>query len=231
MRAAAPWRPRGATQHSGLKMLTTQKRAVLSVVDSPTATTRRKRRRKELEGEDEDDAKNLAKCSWTLENTDKDQSAQAVAERNEKSSYSCHATPPVRVVLDTNILLDLWLHRDSATPALQEALNHKTVNWLATQDMRDELERVLTYERIVSLMDARGITADQILSCFDKHAQLMPVAPKASHVCKDADDQKFIDLAATHMAQLISKDKAVLKLGKRMAHLGVAVGRSFPALL
>lgn len=232
MRASSAWRSRGATQHSGLRILSTQKRAVPSVIDYfPTATTRRKRTRKELEGEDEDDAKDLAKCSLTLETTDKDQSAKAVAGSNKESSYFRDATPPVRVVLDTNILLDLWLHRDSATQALQEALNHKTVNWLATQGMRDELERVLTYQHIVWLMDSRGITADHILSCFDKHAQLMPTAPKALHVCKDADDQKFIDLAATHMAQLISKDKAVLKMRKRMAHVGVAVGRSFPALL
>ena len=46
---------------------------------------------------------------------------------------------PVRVVLDTNIVLDLWLYQDPATPALQEALNSKTVQWLATQVMRDEL--------------------------------------------------------------------------------------------
>ncbi len=138
---------------------------------------------------------------------------------------------PVCVVLDTNIVLDLWLYQDPATPALHAALADKTVQWLATQVMRDELERVLAYTHIVARMTASDITAEHILSRFDAHAQLMPIAAKAPFVCKDADDQKFIDLAAAHTAQLISKDKAVLALRNRMARLGVAVARSFPALL
>ena len=47
------------------------------------------------------------------------------------------------VVLDTNIVLDLWLYNDPATPALLAALTAKEVQWVATQVMRDELERVL----------------------------------------------------------------------------------------
>jgi predicted nucleic acid-binding protein len=50
-------------------------------------------------------------------------------------------------------------------------------------------------------------------------------------VCKDGDDQKFIDLAAEHKTQLISKDKAVLTMRNRMARVGVAVGKVFPAVL
>ena len=138
---------------------------------------------------------------------------------------------PVCVVLDTNIVLDLWLYQDPATPALHAALADKTVQWLATQVMRDELERVLAYTHIVARMTASDITAEHILSRFDAHAQLIPIPAKAPFVSKDADDQKFIDLAAAHNAQLISKDKAVLTLRNRMARLGVAVARSFPALL
>ncbi|PIT75219.1 putative toxin-antitoxin system toxin component, PIN family [Limnohabitans sp. JirII-31] len=140
-------------------------------------------------------------------------------------------TTPVCVVLDTNIVLDLWLYQDPATPALQAALGDKTVRWLATQVMRDELERVLAYTHIVARMTANDITAEHILNRFDAHALLMPIAAKAQFVCKDPDDQKFIDLAAAHTAQLISKDKAVLTMRNRMARLGVAVARSFPALL
>ena len=143
---------------------------------------------------------------------------------------SCVSTP-VCVVLDTNIVLDLWLYQDPATPVLQAALSDNTVQWLATQVMRDELERVLAYTHIVARMAASGITADHLLNRFDAYAQLMPIAAKAQFVCKDPDDQKFIDLAAAHAAQLISKDKAVLTMRNRMARLGVAVARSFPALL
>ena len=137
----------------------------------------------------------------------------------------------MRVVLDTNIVLDLWLYKDPATPALLEALEHKTVQWLATQVMRDELERVLAYTHIAQRLSFSQLAADDILAKFDAHAQLMPIAAKALFVCKDGDDQKFIDLAAAHQTQLISKDKAVLTMRRRMARLGVAVGKVFPAAL
>ena len=138
---------------------------------------------------------------------------------------------PVCVVLDTNIVLDLWLYKDAATPALLEALENKSVQWLATQVMRDELERVLAYTHIVKRLAFSQLTAEDILSQFDAHAQRMPVAAKALYVCKDGDDQKFIDLAAEHKTQLISKDKAVLTMRNRMARLGVGVGKVFPAAL
>ncbi len=141
-----------------------------------------------------------------------------------------HAAP-VRVVLDTNIVLDLWLYKDPATPALLEALETKTVHWLATQVMRDELERVLAYTHIAQRLALGQLSAPDILAQFDAHAQILPVAAKAQFVCKDADDQKFIDLAAEHRTQLISKDKAVLTMRNRMARLGVAVGKVFPAVL
>ena len=133
------------------------------------------------------------------------------------------------VVLDTNIVLDLWLYNDPATPALLAALTAKEVQWVATQVMRDELERVLAYPHIVQRMLNSNITAEHILAQFDALAVLKPVAAKAPYTCKDADDQKFVDLAAATQAQLISKDKAVLTLRNRMARIGVAVERSFPA--
>ena len=141
-----------------------------------------------------------------------------------------HAAP-VRVVLDTNIVLDLWLYQDPATPTLLAALENKSVQWLATHVMRDELERVLAYTHIAQRLALGQLAAPDILAKFDAHVQLVPISVKAQFVCKDADDQKFIDLAAEHCTQLISKDKAVLTMRNRMARLGVAVGKVFPAVL
>ena len=131
------------------------------------------------------------------------------------------------LVLDTNIVLDLWLYQDPATPALRDALSAKEVTWLATSVMRDELERVLAYPHIAARLALGQQTAQDLLAQFDAHAQLMPVADKCMFVCKDADDQKFIDLAAAHNATLVSKDKAVLTMRNRMARLGVAVVKAW----
>ena len=142
------------------------------------------------------------------------------------------ATTPARVVIDTNVVLDLWLYQDPATPALREALAQREVTWLATQIMRDELERVLAYPHIAARLALGQQTPADVLAQFDAHAQLMPVAAKCQFVCKDSDDQKFIDLAAAYQAQLISKDKAVLTMRNRMARLGVVVRKVFvPSVL
>ena len=131
------------------------------------------------------------------------------------------------VVLDTNILLDLFVFSDPATAALREALDARELLFLSTAVMREELRRVLDYPQLQPRMVFYGITAAQVLAAFDASAMLCEVAPKAVFTCKDADDQKFIDLAAAHRAQLLSKDKAVLCMARRLKTLGVAVSRSY----
>jgi putative PIN family toxin of toxin-antitoxin system len=134
------------------------------------------------------------------------------------------------IVLDTNIVLDLFIFADPATPALRAALDAKALRWIATQVMRDELERVLAYAHIVPRMAFYQVTAEDVLAQFDALAHPMDVAPKARYVCKDADDQKFIDLAVAHQALLLSKDKAVLTLARRLRTLGVETAANFMLL-
>ena len=130
---------------------------------------------------------------------------------------------PQTIVLDTNIVLDIWVYLDPATPALLEALTSKRVDWVATQAMRDELERVLTYPHIVLRMQKGGLVAEDVLAQFDRYVRLVLVADRAPYVCKDADDQKFIDLACAYSCRLVSKDKAVLTMRNRLARVGVGV--------
>jgi len=135
--------------------------------------------------------------------------------------------PAKTIVLDTNIVLDLWLYLDPATPTLLEALTSKRVDWVATQTMRDELERVLTYPHIVLRMQKGGLVAQDVLAQFDRFTRLVPVADRTPYVCKDADDQKFIDLACAYSCALVSKDKAVLTMRNRLARIGVSVASQF----
>jgi putative PIN family toxin of toxin-antitoxin system len=127
------------------------------------------------------------------------------------------------VVLDTNIVLDLLIFKDPRCAALQLALQNKTFTWIATRVMRDELERVLTYTHLQPRMVFYQISAEQVLMQFDAGAELRAVAARCQFVCTDADDQKFIDLAAQYRAILLSKDKAVLRLRKRLATLGSVI--------
>lgn len=133
------------------------------------------------------------------------------------------------LVLDTNIVLDLLVYEDPAAQALRDRLADGQTRWLATAAMREELRRVLAYPQVLRRLQARMRSAEAVLAAFDASAGVVDAAPKAPCTCKDADDQKFIDLAVAHTAMLLSKDKAVLCMGKRLARLGVAVSRQWLA--
>lgn len=134
---------------------------------------------------------------------------------------AAEAPVPRSLVLDTNIVLDLLVFDDPAAAPLRAALARGEWRWLATAPMRDELARVLAYPRIAARLALRGQTASAVLSVFDAHTQPEPVPAKAPVTCKDADDQKFIDLAVHHRATLLSKDAAVLCMKKRLLTLAV----------
>lgn len=133
------------------------------------------------------------------------------------------------IVLDTNIVLDLFVFNDPASQTLKQALQGGQVRWIATLTMRDELERVLAYPQIVPRLTFYGLRAADVLLQFDRLAQLEPTAPKAPLRCSDADDQKFIDLAMARQTVLLSKDRAVLGMKKRLAAMGVRVQTQYAA--
>jgi predicted nucleic acid-binding protein len=132
------------------------------------------------------------------------------------------------LVLDTNIVLDLLVFADAAVLPLEAALAEGRLRWLATQAMRDELERVLTYSQIVSRLAFYGLEPAQVLGRFDAHVQIVEAPVKAPPTCSDADDQKFIDLAVAHKCLLLSKDAAVLCMAKRLAALDVVIAAAMP---
>ena len=125
------------------------------------------------------------------------------------------------VVIDTNILLDAFIFNDPAAQPLKQALASGELHWLATQPMRDELQRVLGYKQIIPRLAFYQLSPVDVMAQFDQYAQLVPVAPKAPVTCRDADDQKFIDLAVAYKAMLLSKDNAVLCMSKRLIAIGV----------
>jgi len=124
------------------------------------------------------------------------------------------------VVIDTNIVLDLFVFDDAAAKPLRAALEAGEVEWLATDAMRIELARVLGYPKIAPRLAFYRLVDADVLGAFDRHARIVAPAPAAGIRCKDPDDQIYIDLAVAHRAQLFSKDGAVRAMRKRLAGLG-----------
>jgi putative PIN family toxin of toxin-antitoxin system len=122
-----------------------------------------------------------------------------------------------RIVLDTNVCLDLLVFRDPACMPLRDALQRGAVHAMTRPDCRDEWRRVLHYPGLPVDDDSRPA----LMAAFDTLTHLAPasqarlVAPQLPR-CADPDDQKFLELAlGTGARWLLSKDKALLKLANR----------------
>jgi len=145
------------------------------------------------------------------------------AQAPENAGDVLPAAEPRRkaVVIDTNIVLDVFVFADAAARPVRQALEAGDLDWIATGAMRDELARVLAYPQIVPRLDFYQLSAGDVLASFDRHARLLEAAARARLHCKDPDDQKFIDLAVAGKALLLSKDRHVLSMSKRLLAHGV----------
>jgi putative PIN family toxin of toxin-antitoxin system len=128
--------------------------------------------------------------------------------------------PAERIVIDTNVCLDLLVFHDPRWASLLAALESGAVEAVTRADCRDEYNVVLHYSHLPLDNDSRAVAAAR----FD--ALIKVVAPAASPVrlplCSDRDDQKFLEVARdARAAVLITKDKALLKLARKTAQAGL----------
>ncbi len=115
-----------------------------------------------------------------------------------------------RLVLDTNVVLDLVVFEDAGVRALRAAIERAEVTAYTSAACLDELRRVLAYPRIARL-DAFERYAGWA-RCVPQPAAADPRLPR----CADPDDQKFLALAlAVEADLLLTKDKALLALAAR----------------
>jgi len=124
-----------------------------------------------------------------------------------------------RIVLDTNVCLDLFVFHDPRWAALLAALESGAVRAVTREDCRMEYLVVLHYKHLPLDEASRAVSAAR----FD--ALITVLAPAVSGarlpVCSDKDDQKFLELARDANADiLITKDKALLKLARKTAQAG-----------
>lgn len=119
----------------------------------------------------------------------------------------------LRLVLDTNVVLDLFHWANADAVPIMAALENGQVACLADARTLDELQRVMTYPQL-------KLTPEMAVDRYRRYAgrvQLVPCgeAPKLPR-CQDRDDQKFLELAARAAADLlVTKDQALLRLRGR----------------
>lgn len=163
-----------------------------------------------------------------------------IPKHEEGRGLAIAAGLPRRLVLDTNVCLDLFVFRDPRWTALLSALRQSQVQAFTRADCRMEWTLVLAYARL-------GLSTAQQAAALAEFDQLTSLAEMGTDVdtkvdtkvdtnigsrdaintvrlpvCRDTDDQKFIELAATIGADaLVTKDKLLLKLARKTRKLAL----------
>ena len=128
--------------------------------------------------------------------------------------------PAKRIVLDTNVCLDLFVFADPRWAPLLADLESGVVEAVTREDCRAEYLVVLHYKHLPLDEHSRPASAAR----FDALIKVVAPAPKLVRlpVCSDRDDQKFLEVARDAGVDiLVTKDKALLKLARKTAQAGL----------
>ena len=134
--------------------------------------------------------------------------------------------PPLRLVLDTNIWLDWLVFDDPGIVPIRTTVEAGGAEIFITEACERELARVLGYPMRKTPLDAAAQAAclEQCRRVARIHAASVPVPGEtgtefpavALPVCKDPDDQKFLELARDCRADfLVTKDRDLLVFARR----------------
>jgi uncharacterized protein len=122
----------------------------------------------------------------------------------------------MKLVLDTQIWLDWLVFDDPGVRRMRNAVHLGRAQIVIDAACEAELERVLAYD-----LGKHSISREAQLAAVEQARRLarrvqvipLPGLPQ----CRDADDQKFIELAAATQADaLVTKDRELLRMKRRL---------------
>ena len=122
----------------------------------------------------------------------------------------------LKLVLDTQIWLDWLVFDDPGVRRMRNAVHLGRAQIVIDAACDAELERVLAYD-----LGKHSISREAQLAALEQARRLarrVEVVPmKGLPQCRDADDQKFIELAAATRADaLVTKDRELLRLKRHL---------------
>lgn len=125
------------------------------------------------------------------------------------------------VVLDTNVLLALWVFTDPEVDLLRAALGRGEAVPVRSAGTDAELADVLARP---GLFDVPPQRQSELLAQWKSQARLVGNIQPAPCRCRDPKDQKFVDLAVSAGARwLITRDKDLLKLRRKVRATGLTI--------
>jgi putative PIN family toxin of toxin-antitoxin system len=129
--------------------------------------------------------------------------------------------PLAEVVVDTNVLLALWLFRDPVVEALHAAFASGQLRPVRSAATDAEFAEVLARPELFSVEPERQL---RLLAAWQAVATLTEASQVAPWTCRDPLDQKFLDLAVSAGAGwLITRDRDLLKLARKTRRQGLVI--------
>jgi putative PIN family toxin of toxin-antitoxin system len=131
-----------------------------------------------------------------------------------------------RLVLDTNVILDLLVFKDPSTNPIRLVLDAKLVDAVRTPASMEELIDVIGRPAFkLSREDQEAIV--QAWQASSRQLENTAIEP-APFTCRDQDDQVFLDMAySLRPALLLSKDLRVLELQAIAKRHGIEISQDY----
>ncbi len=149
---------------------------------------------------------------------------QALFDSCDAAPQTLDGTAP-RIVVDTNVLLDLTYWEDPVAAGLKAAIDEGRFIPVLSSATMMEWGDVLTRQNFLGESEDAAQTIEATIRGWVKRFEWVRVTEaddaRVPVQCKDPLDQKFLVLAvASHAQALLTKDKLVLKAGRRLKAMG-----------
>lgn len=117
-----------------------------------------------------------------------------------------------RLVLDSNVWVDILIFADPRARPLLDALEAAAIDVVIDSHCLEELKRVIDYPQFARFALDRDLLLGRVDNWTRRHEACAPPGLELPR-CRDPDDQKFLELAASAGADwLLTKDRALLRL-------------------
>jgi putative PIN family toxin of toxin-antitoxin system len=134
-----------------------------------------------------------------------------------------------RLVLDTNVILDLLVFKDPSAEPIRLLLDAKLVDAVRTLASMAELIDVIGRPSF----KLSRVDQEAIVQAWESRSRLLEntAIEPAPFTCRDLDDQVFIDMAySIQPAFLLSKDLRVLELRAIAKHHGIEISNQYDCI-
>ena len=146
-------------------------------------------------------------------------------KRSERRVNSDDADP-VRVVLDTNVLVSALLNRQSTPGMLWNSIQDGSLTLISSASLLAELRVVLDYPKIRTRLDKHGVDTILFLELLQLFVIVVTVDDVVVPRPRDIDDQQVLaTLIASKADWLITGDEDLLVLADRYHILSPAAFR------